>query len=72
MEYNLQDFILELNAIIPEIEQELANRKMGIAGDGTVEQLILFLDELKKYKVWLFRIIYRLKRKGIRRLLVYY
>ncbi|MBA2133696.1 hypothetical protein [Capillibacterium thermochitinicola] len=48
MKYNLQDFILELNTIIPEIERELTNRKMGIAGDGTVEQLTLFIDELKK------------------------
>lgn len=48
MRYNLQDFVLELNAIIPELEKELANRKMGIAGDGTVEQLILFIDEIKK------------------------
>lgn len=48
MRYNLQDFILELNAIIPELEKELANRKMGIAGDGTVEQLILFIDEIIK------------------------
>ena len=48
MRYDLQDFILELNAIIPELEQELADRRKGIAGDGTVEQLILFIDEMKK------------------------
>ena len=48
MGYNLQDFILELNAMILELEHELVNRKMGIAGDGTVEQLTLFIDELKK------------------------
>lgn len=48
MGYNLQNFIQELNAVILELEHELVNREMGIAGDGTVKQLTLFIKELKK------------------------
>ena len=37
MKYNLQDFILELNTIIPEIERELTNRKMGILSSPLIQ-----------------------------------
>jgi hypothetical protein len=50
MEYELQNFVKELDSIILELEHELVNREKGIPGDGTVEQLILFIDELKKIR----------------------
>ena len=67
--YNLQDFILELNAIIPELEKELTNRKIGIAGDCTVEQLILFIDEIIMIYSMAISKICRPKRKNIQLLL---
>lgn len=47
MRYSINDFINELKDVINEINKETVNRKNGISGDGTVEQLNFFLDELQ-------------------------
>jgi hypothetical protein len=44
--HKYQDFINEIVSATKELEQELHNRQKGIQGDGTVEQLDLFLREL--------------------------
>jgi len=40
------DFLQELVMVKHDVDQELYKRKAGIAGDGTVGQLELALDEL--------------------------
>ena len=48
MPYTVEEFLQEIEILIKELEQELTNRKSGIIGEGTVEQLELFIEELKK------------------------
>lgn len=50
MAYQLNDLIGDINAIIPQIEVEILNRKKGIQGDGSVLQLEFIRDELKQIK----------------------
>lgn len=50
MKYNLNDFVTEIDALFSEVEQELANRMKGIEGDGTIEQLVLIINEMKQIR----------------------
>jgi hypothetical protein len=50
MAYLLADFIRDINEIISEIEKEVLNRKKGIQGDGSVQQLEFIKDELEQIK----------------------
>jgi hypothetical protein len=50
MSYSLQDLINELDAIIPEVEQEIISRKACIAGNGSVEQLEYIKTELEQIR----------------------
>lgn len=50
MAYQLSDFIRETNDIFLEIEKELLNRKKGVKGDGSVQQLEFIRDELEQIK----------------------
>lgn len=54
MAYQLSDFIREANDIFSEIEKELLNRKKGIRGDGTIQQLEFIRDELEQIKNFAF------------------
>jgi len=50
MVYQLVDFIRETNEIISELEAEIQNRKKGIPGNGSVQQLEYIRDELEQIK----------------------
>jgi hypothetical protein len=50
MVYQLVNFIGDMNAIIPELEVEIQNRKSGIQGDGSVQQLEFIRAELEQIK----------------------
>lgn len=46
MDYTITNLIDDLNTLIPEIEDELHQRSMGIHGDGNIKQLQYIRDEL--------------------------
>ncbi|BBW96525.1 hypothetical protein ACPVTF_07695 [Geobacillus icigianus] len=50
MTYQVNDLIRDIDSIIPEVEKELLNRKNGIEGDGSVQQLELIKKELEQIK----------------------
>lgn len=50
MPYQVTDLIRDIDAIIPEIEREELNRKNGIEGDGSIQQLEFIRDELEQIK----------------------
>jgi len=45
--YDLQVFLEEIKSVQIELDRELSNRRIGIDGDGTIEQLEASIDELK-------------------------
>jgi len=46
MSYSASNIITDLKILIPEIEEELAQRISGMPGDGSIKQLEHIRDEL--------------------------
>ena len=52
MAYDITNLINDLLAVIPDVEKELTDRKSGIHGNGSVQQLELIRNELKQILVY--------------------
>ncbi|VBB09180.1 Hypothetical protein LUCI_4466 [Lucifera butyrica] len=50
MNYNINDFLNEINIVIYEVEEELLDRQKGVPGEGSIKQLESIKSELEKIR----------------------